>query len=67
MAVETRKILDPDIAVAATCVRVPVFIGHAEAVNVEFARPITRGAGARGIARLHPGSSCSITAPTRAT
>src|ERR1700746_2796723 len=41
MAVETRKILDPDIAVHATCVRVPVFIGHAEAVNVEFARPIT--------------------------
>ena len=40
MAVETRKILDPDIAVTATCVRVPVFIGHAEAVNVEFARPI---------------------------
>jgi aspartate-semialdehyde dehydrogenase len=41
MAVETRKILDPDIAVSATCVRVPVFIGHAEAVNVEFARAIT--------------------------
>jgi aspartate-semialdehyde dehydrogenase len=36
MAVETRKILDPDIAVSATCVRVPVFIGHAEAINVEF-------------------------------
>src|SRR5437763_16641890 len=41
MAVETRKILDPDIAVTATCVRVPVFIGHAEAVNVEFARPLS--------------------------
>jgi aspartate-semialdehyde dehydrogenase len=41
MAVETRKILDPDIAVSATCVRVPVFIGHAEAVNVEFERPLT--------------------------
>lgn len=41
MAVETRKILDPDILVAATCVRVPVFIGHAEAVNVEFHEPIT--------------------------
>jgi aspartate-semialdehyde dehydrogenase len=37
MAVETRKILDPDIPVTATCVRVPVFIGHSEAVNVEFA------------------------------
>jgi len=33
---ETQKILDPDIAVTATCVRVPTFIGHAEAVNVEF-------------------------------
>jgi aspartate-semialdehyde dehydrogenase len=41
MAVETRKILDPDIAVTATCVRVPVFIGHAEAVTVEFHKPIT--------------------------
>ena len=41
MQVETRKILDPDIAVSATCVRVPVFIGHAEAVNVEFENPIS--------------------------
>jgi aspartate-semialdehyde dehydrogenase len=41
MAVETRKILDPDIAVTATCVRVPVFISHGEAVTVEFERPIT--------------------------
>jgi aspartate-semialdehyde dehydrogenase len=40
MAVETRKILDPNIAVSATCVRVPVFIGHAEAINVEFENPI---------------------------
>jgi aspartate-semialdehyde dehydrogenase len=36
MGVETRKILDPDIPVTATCVRVPVFIGHSEAINVEF-------------------------------
>ncbi|MBL6076748.1 aspartate-semialdehyde dehydrogenase [Belnapia sp. T18] len=41
MAVETRKILDPDIAVIATCVRVPVFVGHAEAVHVEFEAPIS--------------------------
>jgi aspartate-semialdehyde dehydrogenase len=41
MQVETRKILDPDIKVSATCVRVPVFIGHGEAVNVEFANPIS--------------------------
>jgi aspartate-semialdehyde dehydrogenase len=41
MVVETRKILDPDIKVTATCVRVPVFIGHAEAINVEFETPIS--------------------------
>ena len=54
MAVETRKILDPDIAVTATCVRVPVFIGHAEAVNVEFAQPITENR-AREALRGAPG------------
>jgi aspartate-semialdehyde dehydrogenase len=41
MVVETKKILDPDIAVFATCVRVPVFIGHAEAISVEFHNPAT--------------------------
>lgn len=41
MQVETKKILDPAIKVTATCVRVPVFVGHAEAVNVEFERPIS--------------------------
>ena len=56
MAVETRKILDPDIAVTATCVRVPVFIGHAEAVNVEFERPITEDE-ARAALRGAPGVS----------
>ncbi|GAB4227852.1 MAG: aspartate-semialdehyde dehydrogenase [Kiloniellaceae bacterium] len=40
MVVETKKILDPAIKVHATCVRVPVFIGHAEAVNLEFENPI---------------------------
>ncbi|RUT27502.1 aspartate-semialdehyde dehydrogenase [Asaia sp. W19] len=40
MAVETRKILDPDIKVAATCVRVPVFIGHSEAINIECEEPV---------------------------
>jgi aspartate-semialdehyde dehydrogenase len=39
--VETKKILDPSIKVVASCVRVPVFIGHGEAVNLEFERPIT--------------------------
>ncbi|MDP6174594.1 MAG: aspartate-semialdehyde dehydrogenase, partial [Rhodospirillales bacterium] len=41
MMVETKKILDPYIKLSATCVRVPVFIGHAEAINVEFEAPIT--------------------------
>lgn len=41
MKVETKKILDPKIEVEATCVRVPVFNGHSEAVNVEFENPIT--------------------------
>src|SRR3546814_14503115 len=36
MVVETKKILDPKIKVVATCVRVPVFVGHSEAVHVEF-------------------------------
>lgn len=41
MVVETKKILDPKIRVTATCVRVPVFIGHSEAVNMEFAKPVS--------------------------
>jgi aspartate-semialdehyde dehydrogenase len=36
MAAETHKILDPKIQVTATCVRVPVFVGHSEALNIEF-------------------------------
>lgn len=38
---ETNKILDPDILVSATCVRVPTFVGHAEAVNIEFHEPLS--------------------------
>ena len=41
MVVETKKILDPKIKLTATCVRVPVFIGHAEAISLEFAEPIS--------------------------
>jgi aspartate-semialdehyde dehydrogenase len=41
MVEETRKILDLNIKVSATCVRVPVFVGHAESVNVEFEKPMT--------------------------
>jgi aspartate-semialdehyde dehydrogenase len=54
MTVETKKILDPNIAVIATCVRVPVFIGHAEAVHVEFELPVT-AAQARATLRDAPG------------
>jgi aspartate-semialdehyde dehydrogenase len=54
MAVETKKILDPAIAVHATCVRVPVFIGHGEAVNVEFENAVTAGE-ARALLRESPG------------
>ncbi|MGE0007942.1 MAG: aspartate-semialdehyde dehydrogenase [Parvibaculaceae bacterium] len=41
MTAETKKILDPKIKLTATCVRVPVFVGHSEAVNIEFERPVT--------------------------
>jgi aspartate-semialdehyde dehydrogenase len=41
MVAETKKMLDPKIKLTATAVRVPVFIGHAEAVNIEFERPLT--------------------------
>ncbi len=51
---ETKKILDPKIKLVATCVRVPVFIGHSEAVNIEFERPISADE-ARAILRSAPG------------
>jgi aspartate-semialdehyde dehydrogenase len=54
MAAETRKILDPDINVVAHCVRVPVFIGHAEAVFVETNKPIDEQ-GARDVLSAFPG------------
>lgn len=54
MVVETKKILDPKIKLTATCVRVPVFIGHSEAVNIEFEQPITADE-ARDILRNAPG------------
>ena len=54
MVVETKKILDPKIKLVATCVRVPVFIGHSEAVNIEFENPITADE-ARDILRHAPG------------
>src|SRR5207237_1869406 len=54
MMMETKKILDPAIRLTATCVRVPVFIGHSEAVNIEFADPISADE-ARNILRNAPG------------
>ncbi len=40
MVAETAKILDPDILLTATCVRVPVFLGHSESINIEFENPV---------------------------
>src|SRR5450432_2325320 len=54
MVAETKKILDPKIKLVATCVRVPVFIGHSEAVNIEFKNPISADE-ARDILREAPG------------
>jgi aspartate-semialdehyde dehydrogenase len=54
MVAETKKIVDPAIKVTATCVRVPVFVGHSEAVNVEFEEPLDDDE-ARDILREAPG------------
>jgi len=54
MVAETKKILDPKIKVTATCVRVPVFISHSEAINLEFENPITAEE-AQDILREAPG------------
>jgi aspartate-semialdehyde dehydrogenase len=54
MVAETKKILDPKIKLVATCVRVPVFIGHSEAANIEFEEPLSEDE-ARDILRSAPG------------
>ena len=54
MVVETKKILDPKIKVVATCVRVPVFVGHSESLNIEFENEITAEQ-AQDILREAPG------------
>ncbi|KAA5603309.1 aspartate-semialdehyde dehydrogenase [Blastochloris sulfoviridis] len=54
MVAETKKILDPKIKLTATCVRVPVFVSHSEAVNVEFEKPVTADE-ARAILARAPG------------
>ena len=51
---ETQKILEADIQVAATCVRVPVFVGHAESINIECERPLVAEE-ARSILESAPG------------
>jgi aspartate-semialdehyde dehydrogenase len=54
MVVETKKILDPKIKINATCVRVPVFVGHSEAINIEFENEISAEQ-AQDILREAPG------------
>ena len=54
MVAETKKIVDPKIKVHATCVRVPVFVGHSEAVNIEFDEPLSADE-VREILREAPG------------
>ncbi len=54
MTAETKKILDPAIRLTANCVRVPTFVGHAEAVNIEFENPLSDDE-AREILREAPG------------
>lgn len=54
MVAETHKMLDPDIQVTATCVRVPVFVGHSESINLEFEKPLS-DAEAREILANAPG------------
>ena len=54
MLAETKKILDPKIKLTATCVRVPVFVGHSESVNIEFESPMS-AEDARDILREAPG------------
>ena len=54
MVVETKKILDPKIKLSATCVRVPVFVGHSEAINIEFEEEISAEE-AKDILREAPG------------
>ena len=54
MMAETKKILDPKIKLTATCVRVPVFVGHSESVTIEFEKPLSPE-DARKILRESPG------------
>ena len=54
MVAETKKIIDPKIKVTATCVRVPVFVGHSEAINIEFEEFLDEDE-ARDILREAPG------------
>ena len=68
MVVETKKILDPKIKITATCVRVPVFVGHSEAINIEMENELS-AEDAQRILREAPGvvllSLIHISEPTR--
>ncbi len=57
MVCETHKMLDPNIELVATCVRVPVFVGHSESINIEFKKPISHDE-ARDVLREAPG--CAV-------
>ncbi len=69
---ELKKILDPNIEVTSTCVRIPVFIGHSESVNVEFENPITVAEAtralkkAKGVQVLDGGKNVKYTTPIEA-
>lgn len=54
MVAETKKILDPKVKVTATCVRVPVFVGHSESINIEFEKELSAEQ-AQDILREAPG------------
>lgn len=54
MVAETHKMLDPNIEICATAVRVPVFVGHAESINIEFKKPLSHSE-AREVLRDAPG------------
>jgi aspartate-semialdehyde dehydrogenase len=63
---ETHKIIDPSIKLTVTCVRVPVFVGHSEAVNIEFESPLDEDE-ARDILREAPGIMVIDRRPQRCT
>ena len=58
MVAETKKIMGSKIKVTATCVRVPVFVGHSEAINIEFEKETQRAKKAHGASCARRRGSC---------